>query len=192
MEVRSSKTQTAKLIIETPKQKTEPVLSVVEEEANPTPQTPNPKLTALNKIRSQYKTNGNGDKSIAATPLEMESLQKAWNEFAQMLKDQKNAAGQNFEMAELHIVDANNFYAKTTNSIQFKFVENNGLKVTDYLKEKLNNQFIRFFVVMEEKKQYDPVSAGAPLTAKEQFQKMAEQFPLVKELKERLGLELDY
>jgi DNA polymerase III subunit gamma/tau len=191
----ATKSSEAKLIIETPKKKTEPVLSVVEEEqssSNIEHQTSNIKLTALNKIRSQYKTEGTGDKSIAATPLEMESLQHAWNEFAQMLKDQKNAAGQNFEMAELHIVDPNNFYAKTYNSIQFKFVENNGLKVTDYLKAKLNNQLIKFFVVMEEKKHYDPAAGGAPLTSKEQFQKMTEQFPLVKELKERLGLELDY
>jgi len=203
IEVRSSvsgvpsqqpKISEAKLIIETPKKKAEPVLSVVEETEpkNQQPATGNQRLAALNKIRSQYKTNGNGDKSIAATPLEMESLQKAWNEFAQLLKDQKNAAGQNFEMATLHIVDANNFYAKTTNTIQFKFVENNGLKVTDYLKEKLGNHLLKFFVVMEEKKQFDPTTAGAPLTAKEQFQKIVEQYPLVKELKERIGLELDY
>ena len=108
-----------------------------------------------------------------------------------MLKDQKNAAGQNFEMATLHIVDAHNFYAKTSNSIQFKFVENNGLKVTDFLKEKLNNQLLKFFVVMEENKEMRPTIA-APLTAKQQFQKLIEQYPLVKELKEKLGLELDY
>jgi DNA polymerase-3 subunit gamma/tau len=167
---------------------------VEEGDMDPSPRytAPNTKLIALNKIRSQFKSNGNSDKPITATPLEMESLQKAWNEFAQLLKDQKNAAGQNFEMAALHIIDANNFYAKTTNTIQFKFIENNGLKVTDYLKEKLNNPLLKFYVVMEEKKQMDPLTAGAPLTAKEQFQKMAEQYPLVKELKDRLGLELDY
>jgi DNA polymerase III subunit gamma/tau len=193
--------QEAKLIIETPNlpagktgKKPELVLSVVEEAEetpNRKPQTPNPKLTALNKIRSQYKSASNSDKTIPATPLEMESLQKAWIEFAQMLKDQKNAAGQNFEMATLHIVDANNFYAKTNNSIQFKFVENNGLRVTDFLKEKLNNQLLKFFVVMEENKDMRP-TVDAPLTAKQQFQKLIEQYPLVKDLKERLGLELDY
>lgn len=195
------KSTEAKLIIETPKKKTEPVLSLVEEDAvssnqHPAfgiqqPATSNQKISALSKIRSQYKTAANGDKTIPSTPLEMESLQKAWNEFAQMLKDQKNAAGQNFEMAALHIVDANNFYAKTNNSIQFKFVENNGLRVTDFLKEKLNNQLLKFFVVMEENKEMRPVT-DAPLTAKQQFQKLIEQYPLVKDLKERLGLELDY
>jgi DNA polymerase-3 subunit gamma/tau len=121
----------------------------------------------------------------------MESLQKAWNEFAQLLKDQKNAAGQNFEMASLHIVDANNFYAKATNNIQFRFIDSNGLKVTDFLKEKLQNTLIKFFVVLEENKELHP-KIDAPLTAREQFQKMTEQYPLVKELKDRLGLELDY
>jgi DNA polymerase-3 subunit gamma/tau len=186
--------QEAKLIIETPKKKAEPVLSLVEEEVpsgNQQPITGNQKISALSKIRSQYTSAANGDKTIPATPLEIETLQKAWNEFAQMLKDQKNAAGQNFEMATLHIVDAHNFYAKTSNSIQFKFVENNGLKVTDFLKEKLNNQLLKFFVVMEENKEMRPTIA-APLTAKQQFQKLIEQYPLVKELKEKLGLELDY
>ena len=195
------KSAEAKLIIETPNlpagkagKKAEPVLSLVEEEiptGSQQPITGNQKISALSKIRSQYKSAANGDKTIPATPLEIESLQKAWNEFAQILKDQKNAAGQNFEMATLHIVDANNFYAKTNNSIQFKFVENNGLKVTDFLKEKLNNQLLKFFVVMEENKEMRP-AVDTPLTAKQQFQKMIEQYPLVKELKEKLGLELDY
>ena len=95
-------------------------------------------------------------------------------------------------MATLHIVDAHNFYAKTSNSIQFKFIENNGLKVTDFLKEKLSNQLLKFFVVMEENKEMRPTTTDVPLTAKQQFQKMIEQYPLVKELKEKLGLELDY
>jgi DNA polymerase-3 subunit gamma/tau len=196
-----SKSTEAKLIIETPSlpagkagKKPEPVLSLVEEDAvssNQHPASSNQKISALSKIRSQYQSAANGDKTIPSTPLEMESLQKAWIEFAQMLKDQKNAAGQNFEMATLHIVDANNFYAKTNNSIQFKFVENNGLRVTDFLKEKLNNQLLKFFVVMEENKEMRP-TIDAPLTAKQQFQKLIEQYPLVKELKEKLGLELDY
>ena len=188
----NQKTKEAKLIIETPQKKTEPVLSLVEEEtSNLKPQTSNNKLAALNKIRNQYKTSTHGDRSIPATPLEMADLQKAWDEFAQMLKDQKNAAGQNFEMATLHIVDANNFYAKATNNIQFRFIDSNGLKVTDFLKEKLQNSLIKFFVVLEENKEFHP-KLDAPLTAREQFQKMTEQYPLIKELKDRLGLELDY
>jgi DNA polymerase III subunit gamma/tau len=201
----------AKLIIETSPKRNEPALSLVEEgkfeqAANIQPpsyaeasvgkptsnvqQTSGNKISALNKIRSQYKTQGNGDKAVV-NPLEKESLQAAWNEFAQLLKDQKNAAGQNFEMATLHIVNANMFFAKAGNNIQFRFIESTGLKATDFLKQKLGNSLLQFYVVMEENKNLIP-KADAPLTSREQFLKMAEQYPLVKELKERLRLELDY
>ena len=202
----------AKLIIETSSKRNEPALSLVEEEmieqsgnlqstsSNQQPSyaktsdgkpTPNPKLSALKKIQDQYKTQTNGDKNILAKPLEIESLQRAWNEFAQLLKDQKNAAGQNFEMATLHIVNANMFFAKAGNNIQFRFIETTGLKATDFLKIKLQNSLLQFYVVMEENKELNP-KTDAPLTSREQFIKIAEQYPLVKELKERLKLELDY
>jgi DNA polymerase-3 subunit gamma/tau len=45
--------------------------------------------------------------------------------------------------------------------------------------------------VVEEKAEDRPVME-ITLTSKEQFQKMTEQYPLVKELKDRLRLELDY
>jgi DNA polymerase-3 subunit gamma/tau len=44
--------------------------------------------------------------------------------------------------------------------------------------------------MVENKEQKIP--ADSPLTSREQYLKMAEQYPLVKELKERLRLELDY
>jgi DNA polymerase-3 subunit gamma/tau len=196
----------AKLIIETSSKRNEPVLNLVEEEkneqatnfhqpsfANASDGKPisNPKLSALKKIQDQYKTQTNGDKNTNTKPLEMESLQQAWNEFAQLLKDQKNAAGQNFEMATLHIVNANMFFAKAGNNIQFRFIETTGLKATDFLKIKLQNSLLQFYVVMEENKELNP-KTNAPLTSREQFIKLAEQYPLVKELKERLKLELDY
>jgi DNA polymerase-3 subunit gamma/tau len=44
---------------------------------------------------------------------------------------------------------------------------------------------------VEEKAENRPVSE-TPMTSKEQFLKMAEQYPLVRELKDRLRLDLDY
>ena len=35
-------------------------------------------------------------------------------------------------------------------------------------------------------------NAETSLTSREQYQKIIEQYPMVKELKDRLGLELDY
>jgi DNA polymerase-3 subunit gamma/tau len=44
---------------------------------------------------------------------------------------------------------------------------------------------------MEENKE-EKIIVGAPLTSREQFLKMTERYPLVKELKDKLRLELDY
>jgi len=192
----------AKLVIETSfvkenseNYKSEPQTSPKESadwRTNPQPQTT--KLSSsLANIRKQVKANGNnGNQGDAvSTPLELESLQTAWNEYVQKLKSEKNPAGTNFEMAELKIQDANSFLAIVTNNIQLRFIEQGGQKASQFLREKLHNDLLQFFIVMEENKE-EKIPAGTPLTSREQFLKMTERYPLVKELKDKLRLELDY
>jgi DNA polymerase-3 subunit gamma/tau len=151
------------------------------------------KLSALDKIRKQVKGNGNGDNGNGQPnkPLQLEELQQAWNEYAAQLKKEKNAAWQNFDMAVLTIQDNNNFIAIVTNNLQLRFIEQQGLKVSQFLRQNLSNNQIQFLIVMQENKE-EKETGSTPLTAREQYQKMVEQYPLVKELKERLRLELDY
>ena len=120
----------------------------------------------------------------------MEELQNAWNEYTAQLKAKKNSAWQGFEMAELQIQDKNNFIALVSNNIDIRFIEQEGLKVSQFLREKLQNSQIQFLIVMQENKEQK--MADSPLTVREQYQKMIEQYPLVKELKDKLRLELDY
>jgi DNA polymerase III subunit gamma/tau len=149
------------------------------------------KLAALDKIRKQVRGNAENGTGVLARPIQEEELQLAWNEYASKLKQEKNPAGQNFEMAELRLQDDNSFIALVKNNIQLRFIEQQGLKVSQFLREKLQNHLLQFYIVMQEN--IEPTSAvEAPLTAREQFQKMVEQYPLVKDLKDRLRLELDY
>jgi DNA polymerase III subunit gamma/tau len=152
---------------------------------------PATKLAALDKIRSQVRGNGHVENGNVAKPIQLEELQQAWNEYASQLKKEKNPAGQNFEMAELRLQDANSFIALVSNNIQLRFIEQQGLKVSQFLREKLCNSQLQFYIVMQENTGSNS-SADAPLTSREQFQKMVEQYPLIKELKDRLRLELDY
>lgn len=181
----------AKLVIETSlvKEGDENYKTPEQQTSNPKPQT---KLSALDKIRKQVKGNGNnGNGNEPITPLDIESLQTAWNEYVQKLKSEKNPAGTNFDMAELKIQDANSFIAIVTNNIQLRFIEQGGQKASQFLREKLQNNLLQFFIVMEENKE-EKIPVGTPLTSREQFLKMTERYPLVKELKDRLRLELDY
>lgn len=60
-----------------------------------------------------------------------------------------------------------------------------------FLQQQLQNRLLQFSVIVEENADDRP-KIELTLTAKEQFQKMADQYPLVKELKDRIRLELDY
>jgi len=178
----------AKLIIESPAQT--PASAQANSQKEPLQSTG---LKALDKIRKQVKgiqANGNGQHQLYK-PLEKESLQQAWNDYVKKLKEDKNPAAPNFEMAELQIQDENSFIALVSNKIQFLFIEQNGQLASQFLREKLHNNLLQFYIVMVEKKD-EKIDAESPLTSREQFLKMTEMYPLVKELKERLRLELDF
>jgi DNA polymerase III subunit gamma/tau len=72
-----------------------------------------------------------------------------------------------------------------------KFVEQERNKLSDYLQKIFNNRALTFSIIIEEKLDMSQ-KVAIPLSTKEQFQKIAEQYPLVKELKDKLRLELDY
>ncbi|MEO7984444.1 MAG: DNA polymerase III subunit gamma/tau [Bacteroidota bacterium] len=184
------KSRVAKLIIETP-ENISMVKDLPTDQQAPGRQGAANKLTALDKIRKQYQVNGTTGNENVNLPLQQDELQKAWAEYIIQLKEAKNPAAQPFELAILRIKDENSFEAVTANNIEKQFIEQNRNKLFAFLQERLKNRLLQFNVIAEEKPDDRPV-AEVPLSAKEQFLKMAEQYPLVKELKDRLRLELDY
>jgi len=152
---------------------------------------PATKLAALDKIRNQVRGNGSGENGNVTKAIQLDELQLAWDEYVIQLKKEKNPAGQNFELAELRVQDANSFIALVSNNIQLRFIEQQGLTVSQFLREKLCNSQLQFYIVMRENAMSNSLTE-TPLTSREQFQKMVEQYPLIKELKDRLRLELDY
>lgn len=149
------------------------------------------KISALDKIRKQYRGNGNATNGNTNQPLELEALQKAWAEYVVVLKEARNPAAQPFELALLRVKDENSFEAVTANNIEQKFIEAERNKLFHFLQQHLHNRLLQFNVVVEEKATDRP-PVDIPMNAKEQFQKLADQYPMVKELKERLRLDLDY
>jgi len=148
------------------------------------------KISALDKIRKQYKSNGAATNE-QSQPLTEESLQKAWSDYTQKLKEAKSPAAQPFEMAVLRIKDENCFEVITSNNIQQKFIEQDRNKVFAFLQERFQSRQLQFNVIVIDDPQSRP-KVEAPLSSRDQLQKMMEQYPLVKELKERLKLDLDY
>lgn len=160
--------------------------------ASPAPRTGNGGgLSALDKIRKQYKGNGQNGAAVAARPLDTESLHKAWAGYIEKLKAERNPAAQPFSLARLRIVDPQTFEVVTGNNIEQKFIEQERNSLFHFLQEQLQNKQLQFSVLVEENTGEKQV-AEPVLTSKEQFLKMAQAYPLVGELRDRLRLELDY
>ena len=83
--------------------------------------------------------------------LKDEELQKAWNNYIQKLKDEKNPAFQSFELASLEIKDGNSFEVITSNNIEQKFIEQERNHLFSLLQKHLKNRSLQFTVIIRRK-----------------------------------------
>ena len=139
------------------------------------------------KVHAQNLANG-----IAVKDLNPEDLQVCWDNFINKLAENKNhSAVTNFKMATLQIVDNNTIEIITDNNIQQKFIEQERSQLVNHLQQFFCNRQLTYSVIITENGN-NALAAEKPLSSREQYQKIIEEYPLVKELKDRLRLELDY
>ncbi|MEO7961342.1 MAG: DNA polymerase III subunit gamma/tau [Ginsengibacter sp.] len=149
------------------------------------------KISALDKIREQValenKMNGN-----AVKELNEEELYVAWGQYIEELKKNNNHSGvTNFKTAKLKITDNNCIEIITENNIQQKFVEAERAGLIAHLQAHFNNRLLIYKVTLEDNKIVHEIP-NEHLSTKEQYLRMIEEYPLVKKLKDTLGLQLDY
>ncbi len=188
----------AKLVIETPPSK--PAIAGMVEEKSPEytpaqtatkPAAVKTKLSSLDTLRNKIAAE-NGGQIAADKPLEEESLKKAWKTFVELLKSRKNPAWQSYDLAELIIKEPACFEAIVTNRINEKFIELERKEAGEFLQRELTNRVLQFTITLIEPPKDEGTVHQAPLTAKDQYLKLIEEYPIVKELKDRLRLDLDY
>jgi DNA polymerase III subunit gamma/tau len=149
------------------------------------------KIGRLEKIQEQIalanKQNENNIKQ-----LNEEELYVAWGLYIEELRKNNNHSGvTNFKSAKLSIIDSNCVEIITDNNIQQKFIETERATLIEHLQAHFNNRFLTYRVIVIENKSNNSVQEKH-LTTKEQYLKIIEEYPLVKQLKDRLGLQLDY
>ncbi len=145
----------------------------------------------LSKIRQKIADDNNLS-SNQPRPLEEETLKIAWHEYILKLKSaSKHSDVSNFEMMECKLQNAETFQVTCYSNIQLGFLKQNKTHLLDHLHRFFQNTAINIHIEFNETvEEINP--ANRPLSTKEQFLRMTEKYPLVKELKDRLGLELDY
>ena len=147
------------------------------------------KLGSLSKIRQQVASKNNAEDK--AVPLTEENLQKAWAIFVEKLAEKKNhSAVTNFKLAELKVIDEHCFEIITGSNIQQKFIESERSDLITHVQQYFKNRFLKYQLKLEEQPT-ESEPDDKPLSAKAQYQLLAEQYPMIRELRDRLKLDLD-
>ncbi|HQW92364.1 MAG TPA: DNA polymerase III subunit gamma/tau [Ferruginibacter sp.] len=178
----------ATLIIEEPLQKIQQTVTRQEVVLNTEPKKSLGSLDAIRKkVTAKNNANGNTVKELTE-----EALKLCWEIFIEKLIAKKNhSAVTNFKMAELKIIDNNTIEIVTENNIQQKFIEQERAELVDDLQQYFCNRQLTYSVTILEK-EGTGIETEKPLSSRDQYLKIVEAYPLVKELKDRLRLELDY
>lgn len=141
------------------------------------------------KVGADYKV----EEVKEAEALTPERLQQVWNDYAGTLANQPNkfATLQTFKTARLN-VESDNFFTVTVHAlVQQKFIDQEKMTLCDFVQTAFNNRSINFKVYVEAG-ETENVPAHLALNSRQKFDRIAEKYPLVRELKNRLNLEIDY
>ena len=186
----------AKLIIETPINK-----SVTTDDRQPTteklstvnrqPSTDNSPSTALSlkKIREQAAQQSKN--STTTKELSEEEAYLAWGLYIEKLRTAaKHSVVTVFQDAQLKVTNANAIEIITHGDIKKTFIENERAELILHLQQYFNNRSLIYNITVIEEEITKEVG-DAPLSRKQQYLKIIEEYPLVKELRDRLKLELE-
>ena len=150
------------------------------------------KKNLLDTLRAKYGDEYEIEEVKEAELLTMEKLRECWDSYTVLLEKQlKHSSAGTFKTARLIIENDIRFTVTVSALTSQKFVEQERMMLIDHIQKTFNNRTIVFEVLVEASERED-IPAHMRLNSKEKFEHIAAQYPLVKELKERLKLEIDY
>jgi|GEM_PF-3338786 len=151
-----------------------------------------PKKSLLDALREKVGDQYAIEEVKEAEVLNMEKLTQCWNEYATKLEQQqKHSSAGTFKMAQLQIEDDIHFTVSVPALTAQKFVEQERMMLIDFIQTAFNNRAIVFNILVDATEK-EEVPVHMRLNSKQKFERIAEQYPLVKELRDRLKLEIDY
>ncbi len=188
----------AKLIIEQPAQ---PVsITIVAPEKSVVRSAPAESRVASSEVRTGLGSLSNIRQQIAqknkiggpeVKPITEEELHSAWGLFIEKLRKKSNhSAVTNFKLATLNVIDNNTIEIITQGEIHKAFIEVERADLVTHLQDYFNNRLLVYQVIVKEQAEKDEPTEVV-LNRKQQYLKIIEEYPLVKELRDRLKLEIE-
>jgi len=154
--------------------------------------TPKPKMGLLEALQEKVGNRYNIEVVQESKPLDMESLTACWKEYADYLAaiPAKISCAAAFRDAQLEIIDEMNFQVMVKTILHQRFIDGEKMYFADNLIKQFNNRAIKYSVKVLEgqlETEVHPMYLGS----RQRFERIAEKYPLLYELKERLKLEID-
>ena len=167
-----------------------PVLPVIIKSEIPEPIRKKTGFGSLEKIRARLLLETKQEKTL----LELTdiNLQKAWTDYTETLfVEKKYPVVTQFKMAELRIDDEFNFTVITGGILQQRFIEMERSSLIPYMQKYFGNKLLKYSIEINEP-EVGAEDSQKNLTSKQQYEMMILKYPLIKELKDRLKMEIDY
>ncbi len=190
-----------KLFIENPKSAKPIVKTVVPAAVIPAAEPIKPKVPIqlggtkkglLDSLREKYGDQYTIEEVKEAEVLNIEKLRSLWGTFALTLEEQKkHSSFGTFKIARLSIENDIFFTVSVGSITSQKFVEQERMYLLEYLQNEFNNRSIAFEVLVDASEQ-EEVPVHLRLNSRQKFERIADQFPIVRELKDRLKMDIDY
>ena len=151
-----------------------------------------PKKNLLSTLREKYGDQYAIEEVKEAESLNIEKLRSCWDAYGATLEaQQKHSASGTFKMAVLEIENDIHFTVRVPGLTAQKFVEQERMMLIDQIFSTFNNRSIKFSIIVDATEKED-VPIHMRLNSKQKFERISEHYPLLKELKEKLKLEIDY
>ncbi|MEO8819987.1 MAG: DNA polymerase III subunit gamma/tau [Ginsengibacter sp.] len=153
------------------------------------PETKFTKLRSLEKIREKVAQENRNNKPVE---LNEEELYIAWGKYIdKLLAENKKPIVSNFKTAKLKIIDENCIEIVTQSSFQQKFIEAERGELITHFQSHFNNRALIYRLAVDASENITEPKEEV-LSSRQQYLRIIEEYPLVKQLKDRLGMQLDY
>ncbi len=150
------------------------------------------KKNLLDALRDKAGAKYDIQEVTEAEVLNIDKLLQFWKDYTVVLEKQlKHSAAGTFKIADIEIDSDIHFTVRVSAITAQKFVEQEKLELKEQLHKLFNNRSIDFSVLVEAGEKED-VPLHMRLNSKQKFERIAEQYPLLKTLKEQLRLEIDF
>jgi DNA polymerase-3 subunit gamma/tau len=191
----------SKLMIETAAPTSRPAKTVATPNTHSSSAAPNNAMSVndvsnkqnlLVALQQKYGSKYNIEEVKEPIPLEMDTLNKCWEDYTAYLLDAlKHSSAGTFKLAILEILDPLHFTVTVSALTAQKFVEQERMNLLEKIWETFNNRAIQFSILVDAGEKED-VPLHLRLNSKQKFERIAEQYPLVQDFKTRLNLEILY